>query len=81
MTTAENMATAILANDALDVRSLVQDWLGSSPEFASEPAPTSNDAHVRVVAAAVVELLAERAGQAAPAWAASVGQLGLASKR
>ena len=75
MTTAENIATAILAKDALTVRSLVQDWLRSSPVCATEPAPISNDARVRVVAAAVLELLADRAGQAAPAWVGTVGQL------
>lgn len=77
MTTAENIATAILAYDALSVRSLVQDWLRSGPVFANEPAPIATDARVRVLAAAVVELLAERAGQPAPTWAAAEG--GLAS--
>lgn len=75
MTTAENIATAILANDALSVRSLVQDWLRSAPVFAIESTPISTDARVRVVAAAVVELLAERAGQPAPTWAAAESHL------
>jgi hypothetical protein len=75
MSRAENIAIQILANEPLQVRSLVQDWLRSAPVFAHEPAPTSRDARVRTVAAALVELLAERAGQAAPAWTATVAKL------
>lgn len=75
MTAAEQIAITILSHDALAVRSLVQDWLRSAPIFANEPAPASTDARVRVVAAAVTELLAERAGQRAPAWTATVEHL------
>lgn len=57
------------------MRSQVKDWLRSAPVFANEPAPISTDVRLRVVAAAVVELLAERAGQPAPTWAATAGQL------
>ncbi|MCX5743027.1 MAG: hypothetical protein NT062_11080 [Proteobacteria bacterium] len=75
MSTAENIATAILTNDPLIARSLVQDWLRSAPVFADEPPPATTDLRVRAVAAAVVELLAERAGQPAPHWTATEGCL------
>lgn len=74
-TTAENIANAILTNDPLTARSLVQDWLRSAPVFASEPPPDTADVRARAVAAAIVELLAERAGQSAPSWTAAEGRL------
>jgi hypothetical protein len=43
--------------------------------FASEPPPDTADVRVRAVAAAIVELLAERAEQPPPAWTAAEGQL------
>ncbi len=75
MSRVENIAIRILANEPLVARSLVQDFLRSSPRFAHEDAPRSLDPLVRAVAAGLVELLAERVGQPAPAWAASVGTL------
>lgn len=74
-TTAENIANAILTNDPLTARSLVQDWLRSAPVFANEPPPCTFDVRARAVAAAIVELLAERAGQPAPNWTAGEGKL------
>jgi hypothetical protein len=75
MSRAEDIAIQILAHEPLQVRSLVQDWIRSAPVFAHEPAPTSGDARVRAIAASVIELLAERARQPAPAWTATVGGL------
>ena len=75
MTRAENIAIKILANEPVEVRSLVQDWLRAAPSFVDEPAPTSPDASVRAVAAGIVELLAMRHGQPAPAWVATIGSL------
>lgn len=74
-TTAENIANAILTDDPLTARSLVQDWLRSAPVFANEPPPDTADVRARAVAAAIVELLAERAGQPAPSWTAAEGRL------
>lgn len=77
MTRSEEIAILILNNEALEVRSRVQDWLRSAPRFRDEPAPSSADPQVRAVAAAVVELLAERAHQAPPTWTSTVGPLGM----
>lgn len=74
-TTAETIANAILSNEPLTARSLVQDWLRSAPVFANEPPPATSDVRTRAVAAGIVELLADRAGQSAPSWTAAEGRL------
>lgn len=65
----ERLAFAVLAREALEARSLVQEMVraGLAAEL-SEPA-------ARVVAAALAELLAQRHGLDAPAWTASEGAL------
>lgn len=75
MTFAENIALRILTGNALEVRSLVQDWMRHGPALRDLPAPTIADAKVWAVAAGVVELLALRAHQAPPSWAAEVAAL------
>lgn len=77
MTRSEEIAILILNNEALEVRSRVQDWLRSAPTFGNEPAPKSTDPRIRAVAAGVVELLAERAHQPPPTWTRTVGALGM----
>lgn len=71
----EAIARAVVAGDALAARSLAQDWLAADPRLSDEPPPSSPDARVRAVSAALAELFADRLGQAAPAWAAGIGPL------
>lgn len=70
----EHLATAVLTRQALEARSLVQEMVraGLAGELTE---PTTAPLDVRVVAAALAELLAERHGLPAPAWAAQVGAL------
>lgn len=68
----EELAQAALAGDALRVRSLSQDWLRENPNMRSIDAPESIDPNVRAVAAAFVELFADRLGHSPPPWAAEV---------
>ena len=70
----ERLALAVLAREALEARSLVQEMVraGLAAEL-SEPA--THDHATRVVAAALAELLAQRHGLDAPAWTASEGAL------
>lgn len=69
----DDVATAALNRDALQLRSLVQDFVRSGEKLANVPPPTTRDSRLLAVAAAVVELLAERTGQSAPDWTASIG--------
>lgn len=71
----EQLAAAALAQDALKLRSLVQDWLREHPDLTDCPRPQTSDLELLTVAAALVELFAQRAGQDAPAWTALVGPL------
>ncbi len=75
MATLEQMAKAALAGEALSLRSLTQDWLRENPHLAECLRPESENPAVLAVSASLVELLAERAGQASPAWARKVGPL------
>ena len=45
------------------------------PDLASIPRPITDDQQVLAMAAALVELFAQRAGQLAPAWTDEVGPL------
>lgn len=69
----DDLATAALNRDALRVRSLVQDFVQSGEKLTHLLPPTTQDARLLSVAAAVVELLAERTGQPAPSWTAGIG--------
>ena len=73
MVRVEDIATAALAYDALEVRSLLQDWVRERPDWPRLALPSSTDQRVLAVAAAFVELLAERAGSLAPPWTRSIG--------
>jgi hypothetical protein len=75
MTRLEQIAAHILQGDALEVRSLTQDWLRTSPAFAEEQPPVSGDRRIWAVAAGILELLAARYGQEAPTWTSAVGPL------
>lgn len=71
----EQMARAALAGDALGLRSLTQDWLRENPRIHSALPPMTQEFELRVVAAALVELLAERSAQQPPHWTAEIGAL------
>lgn len=71
----EKIALGILEGDALEVRSLLQQWLAASPRLCAEPEPSSCDPKVRAVAAGVLELLCERLEQRPPSWVAAVEPL------
>lgn len=70
----ERLAMTVLAREALEARGLVQEMVRAGlASQLSEPA--THDRTVRVVAAALAELLAQRHGLAAPAWTAAEGAL------
>lgn len=68
-----DVANAALNRDALQLRSLVQDLIRGRQKLSELAAPITNDERLLSVAAAIVELLAERTNQPAPEWAAKVG--------
>ena len=71
----DQIAEAALARDALRLRALVQEFLRANPSLQATPPPRSDDPRRRAVAASLVELLAQRANQAPPAWASGVPSL------
>lgn len=75
MATLEEMALAALRRDHLVLRSLAHDFLRDHPRLANVPQPQTNRAEVLAVAAGLIELLANRVGQAAPNWTRAVGPL------
>lgn len=75
MTPLEQIAVQILARNPLEVRSLMQDYLRGGMPLRLEHAPTSDDPQIRVVTAAIAELIAARTEQQAPAWANQIGKL------
>ena len=75
MVTLEALAKTALQRDSLRLRSLTLDFMREYPELASIPRPITSDQQVLATAAALLELLAQRAGQLAPAWTDEVGPL------
>ena len=75
MITIEEIASAILNGQALQVRSLVQDWMSGTRHERDASQPASGDARLLAVAASVAELLGERTGDGSPAWTESVRSL------
>ena len=71
----DELASAALNRDCLRLRSLVQDLMRESPRLSELPQPQVSDTQLLIVAAALVELLAERTGQPAPSWTATVGAM------
>jgi hypothetical protein len=71
----EELAMAALGRDHLTLRSLVRDFLTEYPQLANVPRPQSENQDVLSVAAGLLELLAQRAGQAAPDWTRSIGPM------
>ena len=68
MSAIDDLADAALSGDALLLRSITQDWLRGILQFSDIPAPLSRDQSRRAVAAGLVEMFAERAGQLPPPW-------------
>ena len=73
MVTLEALAEAALRRDSLQLRSLAQDLLREYPQLATLPRPPIDDQQILGTAAALLELLAQRSGQPAPAWTREVG--------
>ncbi len=71
----EDIARAAVNGEALQVRSMVQDWLAAQLHLAHVPRPDVEDSVILSVAAALVELFAMRREEPPPAWTASVGAI------
>ncbi|MEI6778851.1 MAG: hypothetical protein WCK70_18285 [Chloroflexales bacterium] len=69
------MAAALLARNDFCLRLLTQNWLRTRPHFRAVAAPDTTDPRMLVAAAALVELLAQRADQPPPTWTATVGPM------
>jgi hypothetical protein len=69
----EQIAKAALAGDALTLRGLTQDFLRQTTRLADSKRPASSDPLVCIVAAGLIELLAERRREPAPPWASQIG--------
>lgn len=70
----EQLAEAVFTRHSLEARSLVQEMVrsGLSRELVE---PAAGDPPLRVIAAALAELLAERHGLPVPAWTTEIGPL------
>ena len=73
MVTLETLATTALRRDSLRLRSLAQDFVRDHPKLAAIPRPNIDNQQILGTAAALLELLAQHTGQAAPAWTREVG--------
>lgn len=68
-----DLVRALLAYDALAARQWVADSVRTQVAWNSVARPVDLDVSELAVAAAMAELLAERAGQTPPAWVTNVG--------
>ena len=75
METLDALATAALRRDNLQLRSLVQDLIRSTPNLTALNPPRTADSRSLAAAASLVELLCERQSQAPPSWTASIAGL------
>ena len=66
------LVDALMSHDALGARQWVADAARQSMRWTEVPRPSRLSADKMALAAGIVELLAERAGQAAPEWTAAV---------
>ena len=73
MNRTEELARLVLSGDSLRARSVMQDMLSESPCVSDWPKPESADLSVLTLAAALVDLCAERLSQCAPEWTREVG--------
>jgi hypothetical protein len=67
-----DLVTYVLKGDMLLARQWVADALRQQIQWSLLPNPTNLDETQLAVAASLVEMLAERSGQPAPAWTESV---------
>lgn len=75
MVTIEPIAEAALQRDGLQLRHLTQALLRACADLSVVPRPRTSDPRVLAVAAALLELLAGRRNQPAPAWTSEIGTL------
>jgi hypothetical protein len=68
----KDLVRALLRFDALTARQWLADAARSDLVWFEVPAPADLDETERALAAGVAELLASRAGQPAPPWAAAI---------
>jgi len=68
-----DLVHAVLSGDLLAARQWVADAHRSRLQWATFGRPSGLDSREMIVAAALAELLAGRAGVAAPSWTASIG--------
>lgn len=73
MATIDQIALAVLGNDSLLTRALVQEFLRSQPVLAEIPRPETNDPVLLAVMASLLELFSLRTQQSAPGWTRQVG--------
>jgi hypothetical protein len=73
MVTLETLAETALRRDSLQLRSLVQEFVREHPQFTAIARPRTENLQILGTAAALLELLAQRAGQPAPEWTRDIG--------
>jgi len=73
MVTLEILAETALRRDSLHLRSLVHDFVRDHPQLATIPRPRTDNPQILGTAAALLELLAQRTTQPAPAWTREIG--------
>ena len=71
----EQIVEAALAQEALQLRSLIQQFLRNNPRFEALPSFSSEDPVKFALAAAIIELLAEQTNQLPPSWTIEAGAL------
>ncbi len=64
----EQIVNAALAQESLQLRSLIQQFSRSNPNFGQLPMVATDDPTKFALAAAIVELLAQQANQEPPLW-------------
>ena len=71
----EQIVQAALNQEALQLRSLAQEFLRSNPHFDQLPAFADQEPIRLALAAAIIELLAEQTQQSPPEWTSNAGSL------
>ena len=65
----EQIVNAALAQESLQLRGLIQQFLHTNPNFGELPMFATNNPIKFALAASIVELLAQQSGQEPPSWA------------
>jgi len=71
----EQIVNAALAQESLQLRSLIQQFSRTNPDFGELPIPATNDPTKFALAASIVELLAQQSDQEPPSWTANAPSL------